>query len=414
MKKFFRTNHLKKHEERLQKKREQLGFREFLIHRFSVILLFVAISEFFVVSLLERYMMPVIREMILGYLHWNLNLSTLDAILLMIILLVEILLTMLIRVVPTVAGNMLQILVIRLEEFAREKIPGLEVEFYNTELEAKEILFLILLVLVTLIFFVIPLIIAAYWFSRIVMDEVRRMEKNKEELRLDYEKKRNLMLSDIAHDLRTPITTISGYAKALNDGMVTDEEKQREYLGAIENKSKRMSELINLLFDYVRMDSTGYSLNLEQVDLAELLRENAALLYPDVEEKQMEFAISIPEERCEVELDTLQFSRVIANLISNAIRHNEGGTIISLEMIREGKEVTVIVSDNGTLIEPKIAEHIFEPFTMGDASRKSKGGSGLGLSIAKKIVEMHGWTIELHQNYGEYKKAFVIKLYLEE
>lgn len=264
--------------------------------------------------------------------------------------------------------------------------------------------------LLTLVLFVIPIVGAAVWFSRIVVEEVQEKEQQEEELRQRYERARNLMLSDIAHDLRTPITTIAGYSKALNDGMVTSEEKRNEYLEAIENKSERMSDLINLLFEYVRLDSENFTLKEKEVDLSELLRENAALLYSDVEEKGMIFQIEIPEEPYMVSLDYLQFSRVVTNLINNAIKHNEAGTEISLEMKNEGGKVQIIISDTGEMIPPMLAEHIFEPFVVADASRESKGGSGLGLSIAKKIVEMHGWTLELHQYYEEHKKSFVIEI----
>ena len=191
--------------------------------------------------------------------------------------------------------------------------------------------------------------------------------------------------------------------------MVTDEEKVKEYLEAIESKSGRMSELINLLFDYVKLDSVGFSLKMEQVNLTELLRENVALLYQDVEEKEMEFEILIPEESCMVELDKLQISRVITNLIDNAIRHNARGTTITCQMVREKNEVSIVVADNGDVIEDYVADHIFEPFMVGDVSRMTKGGSGLGLSIVKRIIDMHGWEIELKQNSQEYKKAFIIK-----
>lgn len=273
---------------------------------------------------------------------------------------------------------------------------------------------LFLSIFAIIVLFVTPLAVAAFWFSKIIMNEVRRIEQNKEALRKEYEEKRNLMLSDIAHDLRTPITTIAGYAKALNDGMVTEEEKKKEYLDAIENKSERMSDLINLLFEYVKLDSTGFELNIENVDLPELLRENAALLYSDVEDKGMELEISIPEESCMVKVDSLQISRVVTNLISNAIRHNERGTTISLKMVKENETITIIVADDGTPIAKEIADHIFEPFIVGDKSRKTKGGSGLGLSIAKKIVDMHDGSLEYYQNTPEYKKAFIIKLKLPE
>lgn len=263
---------------------------------------------------------------------------------------------------------------------------------------------------ITIVLFVIPILATIHMFTKVILDEVARLEEEKMAFQKEYEKKRNLMLSDIAHDLRTPITTIAGYAKALNDGMVTGEDKKREYLEAIENKSDRMNNLINLLYEYVKLDSDRFALKKEQVDLAELLRENAALLYPDVEEKGMEFVVDIPEQPCMVEMDPLQVSRVVTNLINNSIRHNEPGTTITLEFKDVFYNREIIISDDGEPIEESVVEHIFEPFAVGDASRRTKGGSGLGLSIARRIVEMHGWSIDLFQNKRGYKKAFIINI----
>ena len=270
--------------------------------------------------------------------------------------------------------------------------------------------FPLILLIVTILLFVAPLMLTLYMFTRAVTEEVQRLEAEKEAFRKEYERQRNLMLSDIAHDLRTPITTIAGYARALNDGMVTDEEKCKEYLQAIENKSERMSDLITLFFDYVKLGSDGFHLNLEKTDLCELMRENAALLYSDAEEKGMELIVDIPEEPCVIEADALQFSRVITNIINNAIRHNKAGTEIALELQQKLNKVEIVISDNGELIEEEVANHIFEPFAVGDRSRRTKGGNGLGLSIAKKIVEMHGWELQLYQNKWGYRKAFVINI----
>ena len=258
--------------------------------------------------------------------------------------------------------------------------------------------------------FLVPFLGAVYWFCKITMEEVERREEEQEEAQREYERKRNIMLSDIVHDLRTPITTISGYSKALNDGMVTSEEKKTEYLEAIENKSERMSEMINLLFDYVKMDSANSIIRKEKIDIAETLRKNAALIYSDVEDKEMELIIEIPEEPCLVEADELQISRVIINIINNSLRHNEAGTQIMLELTEIDGKKEIIISDNGECIEEEIALHIFEPFVVGDKSRRTKGGSGLGLSIAQKIVAMHGWKLSLIQNDRGYKKAFIINI----
>lgn len=263
---------------------------------------------------------------------------------------------------------------------------------------------------ITLVMFVIPIVATAIWFSRIIAEEVEKNERQEEEIRRQYERGRNLMLSDIAHDLRTPITTIGGYAKALNDGLVTSDEKRTEYLEAIENKAERMSDLITLLFDYVRLDSENFSLRFTECDITELLRENAALLYSDIEEKQMKIEIDIPEKPVRMNLDRLQFSRVVTNLINNALKHNEPNTVITLQMKQLQGGTQIIVKDNGKLIPVSLSEHIFEPFVIADASRESKSGSGLGLSIAKKIVEMHGWTIELFQDFERQEKSFVINM----
>lgn len=264
--------------------------------------------------------------------------------------------------------------------------------------------------LLTLVMFAIPIVGSAVWFSRIIAEEVQRVDEQEEAIREKYERARNLMLSDIAHDLRTPITTIGGYAKALNDGMVASEEKKKEYLEAIENKAERMGDLISLLFDYVRLDSENFSLRMEKVDITELLRKNAALLYADVEEKNMEFEIVIPEEPSFLTVDKLQFSRVITNLINNALKHNAPETVITLEMKETKESIQISVSDNGVMIPAMLVDHIFEPFAVVDASRESKNGSGLGLSIAKKIVEMHGWNIKLEQDYEGHQKSFVIDI----
>ena len=227
------------------------------------------------------------------------------------------------------------------------------------------------------------------------------------------------MLSDIAHDLRTPITTASGYARALSDGMVPEDRKQ-EYLDAIQTKSVRMNELITLLFDYVRLDSEGFKLNKTDCDICEIVRECAAFQYQDIEDAGMSFDIDIPEEEMIHSADKLQFSRVVTNLLTNAVKHNDKGTTIGLFVEKDESRIRIIVADSGKFIEN--AEDIFEPFVMGDESRNSRGGSGLGLSISKKIVEMHGFSIKLIQQPdikkynldSKYVKMFFISVPINE
>ena len=236
-----------------------------------------------------------------------------------------------------------------------------------------------------------------------------QMEQNAKD-KMEFENRKNTLLSDIAHDLKTPITTISGYATALIDGLVKSPEKEVQYLEAIKAKSLRMDELIMLLFEYVKLDSVGFALSREKLDLAELLRENIALLYTDFETKKMEINMDIPTEAVNYEVDHIQFSRVIANLLNNAIRYNPEGSLVTIKLF-VGDCIKIVIADNGAPIGEEIVGHIFEPFVTGDESRNTKSGSGLGLSIAKKVVIMHGGDLVLdHEINDEYTKAFVITL----
>ena len=119
---------------------------------------------------------------------------------------------------------------------------------------------------------------------------------------------------------------------------------------------------------------------------------------------------NIPEEACFIWLDPIQFSRVITNLLVNAMRHNDPGTRVLVEMNPRESGITVVVADTGEEIPEETASHIFEPFARGDKSRNTNAGSGLGLSIAHKIIEMHGWKMSLRNDYPGYTKAFVIEI----
>ena len=246
-------------------------------------------------------------------------------------------------------------------------------------------------------------------YAGAVTGRIDRLQKAWENERAERDAQRNLMFSDFAHDLRTPIMTISGYAGALADGVVKDEGQKKEYLNAIRTKSGRMTELINLLFDYTKLGSVNFHLSKERIDFNELLREVAASVFSDFEEAGMEFLAEIPEEPYFVEADRAQVSRVFHNLLINIIRHNPAGTEAAVSVRRKAGMEMIAVADTGIVIE-KSGKEIFEPFVKGDNSRSESTGSGLGLSIVKKITDMHGWEIGLVQPFGNYTKAFVIKV----
>lgn len=252
----------------------------------------------------------------------------------------------------------------------------------------------------------LPYAAGAVWYCWIVTGQVNHLLEEEKEHQLDYERKRNLLLSDIAHDIKTPITTICGYSKALAEGVV-QEEKRQTYLDTIYSKSMRMDELVTLLFEYVKLGSEGYVLDRQPCNLAELLRECVALVYAEFEEGRMDVVLEIPEENVPYEIDRLQMSRAISNLLTNAARYGKAGGRV---LVRLQDEV-ITVADDGEPIDPAFAEHIFEPFARGDKARSTKGGTGLGLGIAAQIVKMHGGRLELDSYCEEgYTKAFRIHL----
>ena len=266
---------------------------------------------------------------------------------------------------------------------------------------------LVIAVLLALVFVsVLPYLAGAFYYYRTVNKKVKELMEEEKEQQLAYGRERNLLLSDIAHDIKTPITTLCSYSRALADNLVQGEKRQ-EYLDAIYNKSMRMNELITLLFEYVKMDSAGFELHREKCDLGEMLRECTAVLYSDFEDRGMTLRVEIPETPVFYSADKLQMTRVIANLLTNAVRYGrEGGkTLVELT------EYMITVADDGPEIDEELAEHIFEPFTRGDRARSTRGGSGLGLSIASKIVHMHGGELRLNRDYTcGYTKAFQILL----
>lgn len=287
----------------------------------------------------------------------------------------------------------------------------LNLETTNLIQEPEKVnLVLFIVLLVSIVLYILPYAVGIGVYSYIVIkkvEEIRAYDRAEREKNI---KRRNLLLSDIAHDLKTPITAISGYAQALNDDIVLSPEKQKEYLETICRKSMQMSRLITVLFDYVKLDSEGFELKRERMDLAECLREISAEMYSDIENAGMELSVDLPSKRCYALIDKAQFFRSITNLFSNAVKHNPEGTKIMVSL-KDKTDWEIQIADTGNAIDENVLEHLFEPFVMGDESRNSRTGSGLGLSITSKIIEMHGGSIWVEQPKEEScTKTFYIHL----
>lgn len=400
---------MNKSDERKQFKK----MRGFLIRRFLVTVFIVSVVELLVQRALDWHFFPLLQKYFMSSFS-NVNLTGREFAKIAGVYAVEFLFRIIFVAIPTRGKTIVHALNLQLEGFVNSIIPEMEGQFKFGNVDTLSIGIFLLFMLVVLAIFLLPIILGAVYYSWVTIQRIRLLEEQSMRVHKEYEKGRNLMLADIAHDLRTPMTTINGYAKALADHMVEGEDKQQEYLDAIQRKSNRMNELIQLLFEYVKLDSEDFKLHKEKFDLAELLRQNASMIYCDMEDAEIEFEIEIPEETCLAYGDSIQVSRVVTNLLTNAIRHNEKGAKVMLELLMLEDRAVVSVKDSGDVIPEEIAKHLFEPFVVGDESRRSKGGSGLGLSIAHKIVTKHGWSLELQEykkdKKEDYTKGFVITI----
>ena len=233
------------------------------------------------------------------------------------------------------------------------------------------------------------------------------MTATKERERLNRERRQ--LLSNIAHDLKTPITTLQGYAKAPSDHVVKSPEQQDEYLSAIYRKSVHMTDLVNKLLEYSRLENDTYYLHPENTEFTEFVRTVIIDQYEAFENRRMELETEIPDSEICLSIDRTEIRRVLLNLLGNCIAHNPPGTSVRAVVRSDGHFCTFGLWDNGTPIPEELRDSVFEPFVCGDASRQSGNGSGLGLSICRKVAEKHGGTIVLKEGPDGYK-GFILSL----
>ena len=239
----------------------------------------------------------------------------------------------------------------------------------------------------------------------------RLQDIENENKRLADEK--NKMLADISHDLKTPITVISGYARALHDGLIKEEEFN-DYLNIIDQKSSNVADLINQFYEYSKLEHPEYNFELYKLNIAEFLREFLVDKIDELTVNGYELEVNFPDNEVGYIMgNEMQLRRVFENLISNTVAHTPKGTLLSFDMGCTSEKVLIRYEDNGGGISEDVAERIFDPFVVSDPSR-NKSGSGLGLSIAKKIVEYHGGTIVLEKYAGRTQTSYLITLPLYE
>ena len=233
--------------------------------------------------------------------------------------------------------------------------------------------------------------------------------------KMRYEEENRQLISNISHDLRTPITTIKGYVEGIMDGVADTPEKQERYLKMIYSKANEMDSLINELSLYTNINNNAIPYEFHRVSVKDYFDDCMEEVYTTLLSKNMSLTYkNYCDDDVKVIVDPDQLKRVINNIITNAIKYTdkEYGQV-DINIYDNDAEVKVAISDNGRGIDSESLPHIFDRMYRADSARQSRGGSGLGLAICKKIVEEHGGNIYATSQLGTGTTiVFTLKKYI--
>lgn len=248
-------------------------------------------------------------------------------------------------------------------------------------------------------------------------EDMRLRLKETTEEQLRQEKQSRELISNISHDLKTPITAVKGYVEGIMDGVADTPEKMDKYIKTIYNKANDMDRLINELTIYSGIDNNRIPYNFHRINVSDYFGDCVEEVGLDLESKNIDLNYSnlVPQDTVII-ADPEQMKKVINNIIGNSIKYiDKPKGVIDIRILDEVDSVRVEIEDNGKGIAQKDLPKIFERFYRTDASRNSaQGGSGIGLSIVKKIVEDHGGYIWATSRVGEGTCIhFVIRKYKE-
>ena len=236
-------------------------------------------------------------------------------------------------------------------------------------------------------------------------EDIRQlMEKERES-----ERTKNELITNVAHDLRTPLTSIIGYLELLAGNSLIDPEMQHKYIEIAYGKSKRLEKLIEDLFGFTKLNYGKMSMHVAQLDIVKLLGQLLEEAYPNFAEKNLSYDLqsNVPAKMISAYGNLL--ARLFDNLIGNAIKYGADGKRVLVQIFAGEEVVTVSVTNYGYVIPPDELPLIFNKFYRVERSRSSStGGTGLGLAIAKEIVDMHGGTIGVTSDLNG--TVFTVKL----
>lgn len=237
--------------------------------------------------------------------------------------------------------------------------------------------------------------------------EMVEVEKKKteaiknERLARENKQKKDELIVYLAHDIKTPLTSMIGYLSLLSEIKDMPQEQRNRYIGIALDKSYRLEYLINELFDVARFNSEKIVLEKEEINLNLMLEQIADDFYPTLKEMNKKINFT-SDEKTILYADPDKLSRVFNNLIKNAVNYSKENTDIDISILNKENQATVKITNKGKQIPKEKLDKIFEKFYRLDSSRTSKtGGSGLGLAIAKEIVELHGGRIYAESDMKE-------------
>ncbi|KKI91002.1 histidine kinase [Bacillus sp. SA1-12] len=234
-------------------------------------------------------------------------------------------------------------------------------------------------------------------------EEMRTKLKESVNLQLQYEENRKELLSNISHDLKTPITSIIGYVEGIKDGVANTPQKMEKYLSTVYVKAKDMDSLIDELFLFSKLDLKKEPFHFETVELDNYLQDYVEELTIELREQGIHLEFLPLNKPIYVTADREKLKRVLANLMSNCVKYmNKDKKKISISLHDHLNDAVVQVTDNGQGIESSALPYIFDRFYRAEQSRNSQtGGSGLGLAIAKQIIGEHGGEIWATSEIGK-------------